>query len=103
MPAPLTGDALLELVRKSEVSDAATLDAFVGSTGPLPACPLETARLLVAAGVITAFHAQQMVQGKCKGFHLLGRYKVLDRIGVLGFGLAYQIEDTRNKLLPGAG
>lgn len=97
MPAPLTGEALLELVRKSEVSDAATLAAFAERTGPLPACPLETARLLVQAEIITAFHAQQLVQGKYKGFHILGRYKVLDRIGVLGFGQAYRVEHTRSK------
>jgi serine/threonine protein kinase len=93
MPVPTTAQDLLELVRKSELLPAARLDTFVHqiSAAGSPHTPRELANLLVAAGLVTYFQADQFLQGKWRGF-TIGKYKVLERIGTGGMGTVYLCE-----------
>jgi serine/threonine protein kinase len=88
---PRTGDAVLELVRKSELADDDVLRGFLLKSGPLPSSADDTATRLVQSGILTKFQAQFILQGKHKGFRL-GPYRILDQIGVGGMGQVYLAE-----------
>ena len=90
MPAPTNADAFIELVRKSGVVPDARLNAYLAQQhDPLEPEPL--ARKLIQEGLLTFFQAQQLLQGKWKRFHI-GKYKVLERIGVGGMGQVFLCE-----------
>jgi serine/threonine protein kinase len=92
MPAPTTTDDLLELVHKSGLIDAARLAAFERELPKeQPTGPKQLARLLVGAGLITRFQAEQFLLGKWRGF-TIGKYKVLERLGAGGAGAVYLCE-----------
>ncbi len=76
---PRTGNDLLQLVERSGL---ATLEAIrQRSSGEvLPDAPLSLAKWLIKSGMLTAFQAEQLLQGKSRGF-LLGNYRVLQRLG----------------------
>jgi serine/threonine protein kinase len=88
---PLTGDAVLELVRKSELADDDVLKGFLLQSGPVPASADDTATRLVQSGILTKFQAQFILKGKHKGFRL-GPYRILDQIGAGGMGQVYLAE-----------
>jgi serine/threonine-protein kinase len=88
---PRTGDAVLELVRKSELADDDVLRGFLQQSGPLPSSADDTATRLVQSGILTKFQAQFILQGRHKGFRL-GPYRILDQIGVGGMGQVYLAE-----------
>jgi serine/threonine protein kinase len=91
MPAPVTSEQFVELLRKSNLVDPARLDGFL-KAGPGDAQPAqELARELVEAGLLTNFHAEQLLQGKWRGF-TIGKYLVLERIGSGGMGSVYLCE-----------
>jgi serine/threonine-protein kinase len=95
MPAPpRTGDAVLELIRKSELADDDVLTNFLQQSGPIPPTADDTATRLVQAGVLTPFQAQLILQGKYKGFRL-GPYKILSRLGSGGMAQVYLAEHVR--------
>ncbi len=91
---PRSGDAVLELVRKSELADDDVLNAFRLHSGPTPVSANDTASQLVRAGVLTPFQARSLLQGKHRGFRL-GPYRILDHIGAGGMGQVFLAEHTR--------
>ncbi|QEG32417.1 Serine/threonine-protein kinase PrkC [Gemmata obscuriglobus] len=103
---PRTGDAVLELVRRAEITDDDALSGFVSRSGPLPPTASDTATRLVQAGILTPFQAKLILQGKHKGFRL-GPYRILNQIGAGGMGTVFLAEHAALrrkvalKVLPG--
>jgi eukaryotic-like serine/threonine-protein kinase len=95
---PRTGDAVVELVRKSELADDDVLNTFLQRSGPLPPSAADTASAMVEAGILTRFQAGAILQGKHRGFRL-GHYKILDKIGTGGMGQVFLAEHVRMKRL----
>jgi serine/threonine-protein kinase len=90
---PLTGDALLALVRRAELADDDVLAGFI-SRGPLPPNASDTATRLVQAGILTPFQARLILQGKHRGFRL-GPYRILNQIGAGGMGQVFLAEHAQ--------
>ena len=102
---PRNGEAVLNLIRRSEATDHTDLDAFLADH-PLPDDPAEAANQLVAAGLLTPFQMRLLLKGKHKGFRV-GPYRIRDTIGRGGMGHVVLGEHTvmrrrvAVKLLPG--
>ncbi|WP_439624632.1 WD40 repeat domain-containing serine/threonine protein kinase [Gemmata sp.] len=90
---PRTGEAVLDLIRKSELADDGALTAFLNQTALVPAdtAPAALVDQLVAGGVLTAFQGKAILLGKCRGFRL-GPYRILDQIGSGGMGQVFLAE-----------
>ena len=96
MSGPSSVAELADLVRRSGlVGDADLAAVLVG----LPDEPRAAADALIRGGLLTHFQAEQLLLGKYKGF-ALGRYKLLERIGVGGMGQVFLCEhqDTRARV-----
>lgn len=94
MPAPDTIDDFLDLVRKSNQIDSGRLDAYLEQRrqdDTLPPDPTKFAALLVREGLLTNFQAEQLLQGRYKGFNL-GGYRIIERLGAGGTGTVYLAE-----------
>ncbi|HEY1187325.1 MAG TPA: serine/threonine-protein kinase [Gemmata sp.] len=103
---PRTGDAVLELVRRAEITDDDALSGFLTHSGPVPPTASDTATRLIQAGILTPFQAKLILQGKHKGFKL-GPYRILNQIGAGGMGTVFLAEHATLrrrvalKVLPG--
>ena len=87
--APSTTAELLDLIRRSGIASPTQL-ATAGAA-ELPDDPREAISILVHKDVITQFQAQQLMQGRHKGFRL-GQHIILDQIGRGGMGAVYLAE-----------
>ena len=91
MAAPKTTDEALEVLRRSNLLEPARLAAFLTLR---PAGFADAAALcdaLRADGHLTSFQVEQLSRGKHRGF-FLGKYKILDRIGLGGMGQVFLAE-----------
>lgn len=92
MPAPQTVPDFLALLRQSSLLTDANLDKFLDKhSTALRGRPGALAGLLIEAGLLTHFQADQLLRGKWRRFSI-GRYTVLDQIGTGGFGSVYLCE-----------
>jgi eukaryotic-like serine/threonine-protein kinase len=87
-----TTDQFLTLLDKSGLVAAARVDAYLrqlDGQGRLPADPKKLATRFVRDGLLTKLQAEQILQGKSKGFVLNGKYKVLELLGVGSMGKVF--------------
>jgi serine/threonine-protein kinase len=102
MPAPVTVSELLDRLRKSKLVPADRLEGFLAALqtdGGVDAPDVLLARL-VAAGMITQFHANKLAAGKYKGFQLGDdRYLILDQLGQGGMGQVFLAEHAQMRRL----
>lgn len=94
MSVPTSVDELVDLVRKSGMVDDGKLTAYLHrrqTGGGLPSDPREAAEAMVIDGVLTEFQAEQFLLGKWRGF-TVGKYKLLERVGVGGMGQVFLCE-----------
>jgi serine/threonine protein kinase len=90
MAAPATTTDFLDVVRKSRLVEEPALELFQANH-PNVSDPQEIAAALKAEGLLTNFQSEQLLRGKHRGF-VLGRYKLLDRIGLGGMGQVFLAE-----------
>jgi serine/threonine protein kinase len=91
MPAPATIDAFLDVLGKSGLVDEERLRLFLQQAGGLSTMPRKLAARFVASGLLTQFQAEQLLQGKHRGYNI-GKYRVLERIGAGGHSTVYLCE-----------
>jgi serine/threonine protein kinase len=94
MSVPTSVEDLLQLIRKSGMVDEAALTAYLHRRQggqALPADPRLAADAMVGDGLLTDFQAEQFLLGKWRGF-TVGKYKLLERVGVGGMGQVFLCE-----------
>jgi serine/threonine protein kinase len=94
MSVPTSVEELIALIRKSGMVDESALNSYLHrrqSGRGLPADPRQAAEAMAADGVLTDFQAEQFLLGKWRGF-TVGKYKLLERVGVGGMGQVFLCE-----------
>jgi serine/threonine-protein kinase len=102
MPAPTSVPDLIDRLRKSRLVPAERLEGFLAAPESSGGAPTPDALLdrLVAAGMITRFHADKLAAGKYKGFQLADdRYLILDQLGQGGMGQVFLAEHAQMRRL----
>jgi eukaryotic-like serine/threonine-protein kinase len=94
--ATITSVNLIELIEKSRLVDPHDLEAHIqrlkeSNEGELPADIGEVAKSFQAAGLLTRWHCEKLLQGKYKGF-FLGKHKLLGHLGTGGMSSVYLAE-----------
>ncbi len=94
MAAPSTTAEFLVLLRACELIDQGKLEACIGgleAKGGLPAEPSQLATILVREGILTFFQVGRFLIGNTRGLRI-GKYKMLERLGMGGVGSVYLCE-----------
>ncbi|MBL8824138.1 MAG: serine/threonine protein kinase [Planctomycetia bacterium] len=92
-------ESFLDLTRKSGLVDPTRLGLYLDrleAAQPIPEDPKEMANVLVRDAVLSRFQADQLLSGKWRGFYV-GKYRVIERIGIGGMGQVYLAEHRTMK------
>jgi serine/threonine protein kinase len=94
MLMPASSEALLDALRTTDLIEprrlAGFLEQFSRKRTPPPG-PAELTSALVREGLLTGFQAEQLLDGKGRRL-LIGKYKVLDLLGIGAMGTVYLCE-----------
>ncbi|HMP02391.1 MAG TPA: protein kinase [Gemmatales bacterium] len=96
----VSAETFFQAVRSSGLVAADRLQQLLdrlAATHQLPHQPQAAAVMLVRLGVLSKFQAQQLLQGRTRGFVLGGKYKMLELLGQGGMGAVYLCEHTTLK------
>ena len=94
MSVPNSFEELIQLIRKSGMVDESRLTAYIARRQKgrgLSADPRQATDDMISDGILTNFQAEQFLLGKWRGFSI-GKYKLLERIGVGGMGQVFLCE-----------
>jgi len=91
MPSPSNASEFLAILRQSNLVEEAVLTRFFQAQRAAIAqagSAVQLAKVFVRAGLLTPFQAEQLLQGKWRGFKL-GYYVVMEQIGAGGMATVY--------------
>ncbi len=94
---PSCSEELIELIRKSGLVDDSSFFQWVDENrNQFKDHPKDFLDQAIEAGFITEFHARHFIVGKYRGF-ILGKYRILNRLGIGGMGYVYLAEHSSLK------
>jgi serine/threonine protein kinase len=95
MQRPKTADDFLSLLQKSNLLENARFEQLKQKLAEAPTPitdPSRLAALLIREHVLTRFQADQILQGRSKGFWVNKKYKILDQVGIGGMARVFLAE-----------
>ncbi|MDZ4851209.1 MAG: serine/threonine-protein kinase [Pirellulaceae bacterium] len=92
----VTSEEFLKCVEKSRLIESAAFENFRDKIqkeygDSFPEDPVEIAKQFEAAGLLTRWHCEKLLQGRYKGF-FLGKHKLLGHLGTGGMSTVYLAE-----------